>query len=143
MAGRLSCQESPLSKPRKPGSSAPSEAAKTAAVFFPFDLFGSGGTAAGAELLADAFREMLDDNKRERVPTRARAYAGKIRVEECSFPTPESYQQWRERGRKAARRALHRGDFLLWVAGNHLGVLPVYDELSSKKNTLVVQFDAH
>src|SRR5207245_1257466 len=27
--------------------------------------------------------------------------------------------------------------------GNHLGVLPVYDELSARPNTLVVQFDAH
>src|SRR6516162_6550433 len=58
---------------------------KTSAIFLPFDLFGSGGTRAGSELLADAVREMLADNKREKVPTRARAYAGKIRVTEFTF----------------------------------------------------------
>jgi hypothetical protein len=42
----------------------------TRIVFFPFDLFGSGGAAAGVELLADAIEEMLDDNRRERLPIR-------------------------------------------------------------------------
>ena len=56
----------------------------TRAIFFPFDLFGSAGTKAGAELLADAFQELLADNKRERVATRARAYAGKVRFENTS-----------------------------------------------------------
>src|SRR5262245_33273526 len=116
---------------------------KTSAVFFPFDLFGSGGTAAGAEVLADAFREMLDDNKRERVPTRARAYAGKTRVEEVSFDTLQALQGWREQARKMIRTVRERGDVLLWVSGNHLGVLPLYDELSATKNTLVIQLDAH
>jgi len=125
----------------------------TRIVFFPFDLFGSGGTAAGARLLADAVREMLADNRRERAATRARAYARKVRVEEFSFDEMADYTDWRERARRAIRAALKRRDFLLWVSGNHLGVLPVYDELSAKSasgnpksdvgDTLVVQFDAH
>src|SRR6266513_1487566 len=57
--------------PRSPFYPAP--AVKTSAIFFPFDLFGSAGAGAGAELLAEAFQEMLADNRRERVPTRARA----------------------------------------------------------------------
>lgn len=116
----------------------------TSAVFFPFDLFGSGGAAAGAQLLADAVREMLADNKAERVPTRAAAYDGKVRVREFTFETLGDYEQWRAKARQAARRALSRDEFLLWVAGNHLGVLPVYDELSVQpEDTLVVQLDAH
>lgn len=114
---------------------------KTAAIFFPFDLFGSAGTGAGAELLADAFAEMLADNRRERLPTRAAAYAGKVRTREFHFDTPTAVQDWRKRGRQAARQALRQGEFLLWVAGNHLGVLPVYDELDG--DTLVLQLDAH
>jgi arginase family enzyme len=115
----------------------------TTAIFFPFDLFGSRGAGAGAELLADAFRELLADNRREQVPTRARAYAGQLRLREYTFETQRAYDAWRRRGRAAARRVLDRGDFLLWLAGNHLGVLPVYDELSRLGNTLVVQLDAH
>jgi agmatinase len=38
---------------------------------------------------------------------------------------------------------LHDGHFLLWVTGNHLGALPVYEELGSRAGSLVVQFDAH
>jgi arginase family enzyme len=115
---------------------------KTTAIFFPFDLFGHSGTRQGAELLADAFREMLADNKREKQPTRARAYTSRVRVEEFSFDTLEAYQSWRQHGRGAARAALDRHDFLLWCTGNHLGVLPVYDELA-RRNVLILQFDAH
>lgn len=117
---------------------------KTAACFFPFDLFGSGGTRAGVELLADAFQEMLADNKRERLPTRARAYTSKARFQEFTFETLTDYQNWRAQARAAVRQAWQRGDFLLWVTGNHLGALPVYEEFSRLGGAnLVVQFDAH
>lgn len=117
---------------------------KTAALFFPFDLFGSAGARSGAELLADAVREMLADNRAERRPTRARAYTRRVRVEEFPFETLRAYAGWRAKARAAVRGAFERQDFLLWVTGNHLGVLPVYDELSADPDgTLVVQFDAH
>ncbi|HMF17948.1 MAG TPA: arginase family protein [Gemmataceae bacterium] len=121
---------------------------KTTAVFFPFDLFGSGGAGAGAQLLADAFQEMLADNRREKVATRARAYAGKVRFQEFTFETMDDYRDWRSQARKVIRQALERGDFLLWIAGNHLGVLPLYEELTSRERkrpeeSVVVQFDAH
>ncbi len=119
------------------------EGVSTTAVFFPFDLFGSPGAGAGAQLLADEFRLILEDNKRERVATRARAYAGQVRVHEVIFETLAEYQSWRERGRKAVRQALRRGDLLLWVAGNHLGALPLYDELAGQDDVLIVQLDAH
>jgi arginase family enzyme len=124
----------------RPGAAA----VKTSAVFFPFDLFGSAGAGAGALLLADALREMLADNKRERVPTRARAYQGKLRLREFAFETVAAYEDWRGQARKAVRQILARPDFLLWVTGNHLGVLPVYDELSARaETTFVLQLDAH
>jgi arginase family enzyme len=117
---------------------------KTSLIVFPFDLFGSGGAGAGAGLIADEFREILADNRRETAVTRARAYAGNVRLREIIFDTVESYADWRKQGRQAARQALKTGDFLVWVAGNHLGALPVYDELSAQAGgVLVVQFDAH
>lgn len=115
---------------------------KTAALFFPFDLFGHSGTRQGAELLSDAFQEMIEDNKREKLPTRARAYRSKVQFEEIKFDTLEAYQTWRSDARAAIRDVWQREDFLLWVAGNHLGVLPAYDELA-KRNAVVIQFDAH
>lgn len=117
---------------------------RTTAVFFPFDLFGSGGTRHGAELLADAFDEMLADNRRETVPTRAQAYTKRVRREEVLFETPDHHADWRARGRAALTPILERGDFLLWVAGNHLGALPLYDALAADPaGTVIVQFDAH
>ncbi len=115
---------------------------KTSAIFFPFDLFGSPGTRLGAELLADAFREMLADNRRERLPTRAAAYQEQVRLRELPCDTLADYHDWRKRGRQAVRQAWKKDDFLLYVTGNHLGALPVYDELAGG-DTLVVQFDAH
>jgi agmatinase len=113
---------------------------KTSAIFFGFDLFGSAGSAEGARLLADELREILADNRRETVPTRARAYTRHVGLIEVEFETLDALAGWREKGRGLARQALRR-DFLLWVAGNHLGALPVYDELA--KSSLVIQLDAH
>jgi arginase family enzyme len=113
-------------------------------VFFPFDLFGSAGTAAGAELVADAFREMLADNRRERVSTRADFYAGQVKVREFSFEDLTDYQTWRSRARRMAQTALQKSDLLFWITGNHLGVLPVYEALARQDaGSLVIQFDAH
>jgi arginase family enzyme len=117
---------------------------KTQAIFFGFDLFGSSGAAAGVHLLADELREVLADNRRETVPTRARAYTDHVRIREITFPDLESLTNWRQKGRQLARQVLRQEDFLLWVSGNHLGALPVYDELSSAgEGVLVVQLDAH
>ena len=117
---------------------------KTSVLCFPFDLFGSGGSAAGAELLADELREVLADNRRETVATRATAYTDRVRLKQFSFDTVEKYQDWRGQGRRAVRQALRNGDFLIWLTGNHLGALPVYDELAAlAEPPLVVQFDAH
>ncbi len=116
----------------------------TTAVIFPFDLFGSAGAGAGAALLGDELREVLADNRRETVPTRAAAYADRLRLRELAFDTLADYRDWRERGRRTVRQVLRRGDFLLWLTGNHLGALPLYDELSQfGERCLVVQFDAH
>jgi arginase family enzyme len=117
---------------------------KTAAVFFPFDLFGGAGARHGAELLADAFAEMLADNRREKLPARGAAYRDQVRMRQFAFETLPAYQHWRSRGRQAVRQAWRQNEFLLWVTGNHLGVLPVLDEISRQDpDTLVVQFDAH
>jgi arginase family enzyme len=116
----------------------------TRAVFFPFDLFGSPGTKAGVELLADAFKEMLADNRREKGATRARAYAGKVRFEEYTFENLADYQDWRNEARAVISRSIHKDEFLLWITGNHLGTLPLYEELvDAPEKTLVLQLDAH
>lgn len=115
---------------------------KTTLHFFPFDLFGSSGTRAGIELLADAVREMLEDNRRERTPTRARTYSRHVRLHEWTFDKLAGYQDWRERANAALKK--DERDFIFWLSGNHLGVLPVYDCLAERpEETLVIQFDAH
>ena len=111
------------------------------AVVFPFDLFGSGGTGAGAHLLGDALREAVDDAAAEARPVRSHAFAERLTVEEHPFDTLDQVQNWRRTGREAARRVLAAGDFCVWLAGNHLGVLPVYDSLGP--DDVVIQFDAH
>jgi len=117
---------------------------KTSVVIFPFDLFGGGGAAAGAQLLADALGEMLADNQREKVPTRARAYQDFVQIKEFAFAKLAAYEGWRAKARRAIRQVWRRAEFLLWITGNHLGALPIYDELSGdREGTLVVQLDAH
>jgi len=116
---------------------------KTTVIVCPFALFGSPGTQQGAELLADALREMLDDVRTEKRPTRGRAYLKHVRIVELDFGTLMDMATWQERAAEAARRALKAGDFLVWLGGNHLSVLPVYEELAAIGDSLVVQFDAH
>ena len=115
----------------------------TTCVIFPFDLFGSGGAAAGAKLLADELREILADNRRETVPTRAQAYADKIHLREMHFETLDDLESWRRKGHQTVRRVFNSGDFMFWIGGNHLAALPLYDTLSGDDSTLIVQFDAH
>lgn len=115
----------------------------TRVIVFPFDLFGSGGTAEGSRMLADGIREILKDTRRETAFTRAQAFGEKVRIREASFETLESLSGWRRRGRLWARKVFREGDFLLWLGGNHLSALPVYDELAGKEGTLIVQLDAH
>lgn len=117
---------------------------KTSVLVFPFDLFGGNGTAAGAELLGEELHEILDDNRREEAVTRARAYTPHVRIKEWSFERLEDYTSWRKTARSAVRGPLRNGDFLLWLGGNHLSVLPVLEEIGRLEGTnLVIQFDAH
>src|SRR5881398_1663503 len=111
------------------------------AVSFPFDLFGSAGTGAGARLLSDAVREMLADARRETRPARSDGYRDSVRVREFPFETAAQVADWRKTARGAVRSARKAGDRLLWLAGNHLAVLPVLEELGP--DALVIQFDAH
>ena len=108
---------------------------------FPFDQFGSAGTGAGAQLLGDAVREILDDTEAESRPCRADCLRGNIEVHEFAFETMAQLRDWRKTGHLAAKRALKAKQFLIWLGGNHLSVLPVLEELGSE--TLVIQFDAH
>jgi arginase family enzyme len=124
----------------------PAEVPKASVIVFPFDLFGAAGTGAGALLLADAVREILDENRRETRPTRCDAYRGLVKVRELAFGTPKAVAGWRLLGRQAARQPLKAGDRTVWLGGNHLSVLPVYEELGADEDsakTLVIQFDAH
>src|SRR5262249_24993822 len=114
---------------------------KTAVTVFPFDLFGGAGTGAGAQLLGDAVREILDDTDAETRPCRADCLRGTAEVRELASEAPEQVRDWRKAGRQFAKRALKTGHFLLWLGGNHLSVLPVLEELG--RDAIVVQFDAH
>lgn len=122
-----------------------SDPPKTSVIVFPFDLFGNAGTGAGAERLADFVGELLADNKVETRKTRCDAYRGLVKVKELSFATLKAVQSWRQVGRQTARHALRGGDRVIWLGGNHLSVLPVYEELGGDAgaHTLVFQFDAH
>ena len=113
----------------------------TTAVVFPFDSFGNAGTGTGAQLLGDVLHEALTDTADEPRRTRPHSYAESLDVEEVPFETMEQLAAWRTTGRALVRQLLDDGDFVLWLAGNHLGVLPVYEELGA--DTLVIQFDAH
>jgi agmatinase len=109
---------------------------------FPFDLFGSSGSRTGPELLLDEIREIVADNHREKTKTRAAAYRDCVKLHEIAFETTHDYNDWRLRGRQAARKAWQKNERLFWLSGNHLGVLPLYDELAGT-DTLVIQLDAH
>lgn len=108
---------------------------------FPFDQFGSAGTGAGAQLLGDAIREILDDTEEETRPCRADCLRGKVAIREFAFDTMTKLRDWRKTGRSAVRETLKANEFLVWLGGNHLSVLPVLEELGPE--TLVMQFDAH
>src|SRR5262245_11629957 len=75
----------------------------TSAIIFPFDNFGGAGTGAGAQLLGDALREILDDNDAETAPTRADCYKGQVEIHEAEFQTAKQLADWRKHGRSLAK----------------------------------------
>jgi arginase family enzyme len=117
--------------------------ASTTAIVFPFDAFGNAGTAAGAQFLDDFLNELLDDNAQEDRPMRPNAYAEKLFLQEVAFDTIEEIAGWKSIGRKHLHSAIRNGERVIWLGGNHLSVLPVYEELGTTKGSLVLQFDAH
>jgi arginase family enzyme len=69
-----------------------------------------------------------------------------VRIKEFTFDNLTAYEDGREKARRAVRQSWRNdgSDLLLWITGNHLGALPIYDELAVEPDgTLVVQFDAH
>ena len=77
---------------------------KTTVTVFPFDIFGSPGAGAGATLAADELREILADNRRERVVTRARCYRDQVRLRELAFDDLDAVASWRAAdGKRCAR----------------------------------------
>jgi agmatinase len=113
---------------------------RTKAVIFPFDSFGSGGTARGAELLGDMLREVIDDTQLERTPVRQHAFAAKLDVLEIRLDTMDELAEWQSLAAETLQ-SVHDVDFLLWFTGNHLGCLPLYRALDP--GTLILQLDAH
>jgi len=109
----------------------------------PFAQFGNAGTQHGAEVLADAVREILDDSRRERRPCRSAAFRDRVRVQELTLATPADYAAWRTRAGKAVPQTVDAGNFLVWLGGNHLSSLPLYEYFAGRPKSLVVQLDAH
>ena len=95
-------------------------------------------------MLADAVREMLADNRQEKMPARGASYTSHLLIKEAEFSTEKQVTKWRSRGGALLKSVLNKSERVIWATGNHLGVLPVYDELSQGPgDTLVIQFDAH
>ena len=119
---------------------------KTTAIIFPFDNFGNAGTGAGAQLLGDFLNELLDDNDEEDRPMRGNAYTENLFLQQVDFDSMEELADWRSEGRTRLKEAFRHDERVIWLGGNHLSVLPVYEELGESGDgakTLVVQFDAH
>lgn len=112
----------------------------TEVIVFPFDQFGSAGTGAGATLLGDAIQEMLRDVEEETVPHRGAAYRDAIAYSEYAFDTLAQCSAWLRTAKTALKANPERGT-TLFLAGNHLACLPLYESLGPE--TLVLQFDAH
>lgn len=98
---------------------------------------------SGAELLGDALREMLEDASAEDRHHRSTSFVSQVEIEEIEFRTIDQYAAWRVSAREVIDRSLKNGNFLIWVGGNHLSILPLYEELAARKGSLVVQLDAH
>lgn len=113
----------------------------TVICIFPFDTFGGAGTSAGALLLGDALDEMLTDAHDETTPARSHAWRECVEIHEESFADPISLGKWRKTAASVLKEVVGGGEFPIWISGNHLGALPVYESLG--EDALILQIDAH
>ncbi len=114
----------------------------TRVVVFPFDLFGNSGASEGAKILADELREILKDSFRESVTTRALAWRDHIRIREVTLDNFRKLNKWQQTASKCLKSISDKNQKFIWLGGNHLSSLPVYDHFQDS-NTLILQFDAH
>jgi agmatinase len=109
---------------------------------FPFDVFGSAGSSEGAKLLIDLIQEIIDDSEQESLATRTDEFASRIQIDEQEFKTVDAIKNWQLTGQRHISKHLEKKDtFTLWLGGNHLSILPVYEAL--REDDLIIQFDAH
>ena len=112
-------------------------------VFWPFALFGNPGGEAGVEMLHEALVASLEEAALE--PTsRQHALARDAEVELRPFLDEEAFVGWRAEIGREFKASLGRGEFPVFVGGNHLTALPVYQAYADMDaRVCIVSFDAH
>jgi arginase family enzyme len=112
-------------------------------VFWGYSLFGNPGAESGVEELFQALTERAKDYRAE-PRCRQHAVAKSTKVQMWDYNTVEDYASWRRDMRRYFFKCLEADEFPLFVTGNHLGMLPVYEALASiDARICVVSLDAH
>jgi arginase family enzyme len=132
----------PATPPRGTRRSA-RRARKASVVFWPFGLFGTPGAEAGAHDLHDALLASLSEAE-DAAGSRLAAAARTAEIELRPFATLDEIAAFRELIGAAFAERRRRGELPIFVGGNHLVALPVYDALAAERGrACVVSFDAH
>lgn len=116
---------------------------RTRVVFWPFGLFGNPGAESGIGELSQSLVASMAEWEAE-PGCRQHALPARTRIEVCDYLEVEDFLSWREDIRRRFEACLRARDFPVFVGGNHLVALPVYEAYSAMDaRVCIVNFDAH
>lgn len=132
-----------MAAPRRRRAAARPARSRNRVVFWPFALFGNPGADEGISELAGGFADRMEDWLSEPSCRQFPIVAG-TEVEVFDFLDLDDFARWRKDARARFERCLAEGDFPVFVGGNHLIALPVYEAYAARSERVcIVQLDAH
>lgn len=112
-------------------------------MFWPFSLFGNPGAETGVQELHESLCEAFRDYGRETV-CQQHGLVAETRIEIWDYNELKEYGSWQSDLRRHFKRTLDRGEFPIFIGGNHLAVLPILEAYAADTRRIcVVSFDAH
>jgi arginase family enzyme len=115
----------------------------TKIICWKFSLFGNEGAESGVEHLYSSLSEIISEYRSDKRYVQ-NEFGKNISIKIYEYTKIEEYINWQKKLYNYYFNTVKNNAFPLFIGGNHLSVLPIYNYHSkTKTKTLILTFDAH
>jgi arginase family enzyme len=116
---------------------------KTKIICWKFSLFGNEGAESGVEQLYSTLSEIISEYRSDKRYVQYE-FGKDISIKIYEYIKVEEYLKWQSKLYNYYSNTIKNNNFPIFIGGNHLSVLPIYNYYSkTKTKTLILSFDAH